>query len=348
MMKLLSSTLVTKTLPTSAPTWQQRIKALLPWFFCALIFYYLLRQVPPREVADALKLANVPLLFFYGLVYFLVVFIIDGYALKHFIGRFATPVSFRELSIVRGVSYLMMIINYAAAQGALAVYLKKTHNAGVAKTLGTLFLMSLTDILLVFTSALLALSYAETMTNFHGLNLRSIAFKTVPLLYLGFILWILFWKNIHRPFIVNLKRFRLVHWLLEHDLFLIFREATLKDYLVLFACRAPLLVLIIASFEFALMAFHSSIDWLWIFLYNPIAMFLTALPLTPAGLGTGQFLMIEFFEHLIKSPLIDQGLSTSQNLLFTSSLAWGLINQFYKAIFGLICLSKTSKKSSVL
>lgn len=334
---------MTTAIPT-ASTSRQRLKALLPWIFCALIFYYLFRQVPPQDVATALKLADAPRLLLYGLVYFFIVFLLDGYALKHFIGRFATPVGFRELAIVRGVTYLMMIVNYAAAQGVLAVYLKKTHGAGVAKTLGTLFLMSLADALLVFTSALLALAFSPSLADFHGLNLRVIAFQTVPLLYLGFVLWIAFWKNTHRPIIAKLRRFRPVKWLLEHDLFHIFREATLKDYLILFACRAPLLVIIISAFNFALLAFHSFVDWRSIFLYSPIALFITALPITPAGLGTGQFLTIAFFEHLIKSPLIEQNLCTPKNLLFTSSLAWNLINQFYKAIFGLISLSLSSRE----
>lgn len=319
-----------------------KLKIILPWVFCALIFTYLFSHIHPVEVLTALKLADNLRLWLYGFIYFVVVLLVDGYALKHFINRFATPVSFNELFIVRGVTYLMMILNYTAAQGILAVYLKKTHKASIPKTLGTLFFMSLADVLLVFTSALLALSYSSVV--YQGIDLRSLAFRFVPFLYLGFFLWILFWRNTHSTFVKRAKRYRVVHWILEHDLFLIFRMATAKDYLVLFLMRAPLLFVIIGSFNLSVMAFHSHIDWIWIYLYNPVMMLLTALPLTPGGLGTGQFLTIEFYKNVIQSPLFAQNLSSPQNILFASSLAWGLINQFYKAVFGMLCLTKSSRK----
>lgn len=317
------------------------LKAILPWLACAAIFAWLLHRVEPREIFAALKLADKPRLFGYGFLYFLIVLVADALSLKHFISRFATPITFGELVVVRGATYVLMVVNYAASQGAFAVYLKKTHGAGLSKTAGTVFFINIADILLVFTSALLALTMSPV--KFGGLDLRPYAFTVVPLLYAGLVSWALFWRNIDRPIIARWRRFRIVAWLLEHDVFFVFREATFKDYAVLFLSRAPLLFVVIGSYNLAIMAFQAHVDWFWIYLYNPVVMFLTALPLTPAGLGTGQALSIAFFKNVVTSPLFVIGSTNPENLLFTSSLIWNLTNQIFKATFGAFCLTKTSK-----
>lgn len=317
------------------------LKIILPWLVCLAIFVWLLNHIQPKEIWAALKFADKPKLLAYGLTYFFIVLTTDALSLKHFIGRFATPITFKELVMVRGATYLLMIVNYAASQGAFAVYLKKTHGASLSKTAGAVLFINIADVLLVFTSALLALTVAPV--SFGGMNLRPYAFTIVPLLYGGLALWALFWHNLDHPFIARWRRFRPVAWLLEHDVFLVFREAGFKDYLVLFLARAPLLFIVIGSYNLAIMAFQAHIDWFWIFLYNPLVMFLSALPLTPAGLGTGQALSIAFFRNVIQSPLFANGSTSPENLIFTSSLIWNLANQVFKAIFGALCLAKTSR-----
>lgn len=123
----------------------------------------------------------------------------------------------------------------------------------------------------------------------------------------------------------------------------IFREAKLKDYITLLLFRLPLIVIVLGGYNLALMTFHSFVDWASLYLYNPIIMFVGSLPITPAGLGTGQYLAVEFFKKIITSPLLDQGNLTPASLLLTSSLLWGLGNQFLKMLFGLFSLSRTSK-----
>lgn len=326
---------------TQIPLW----KRILPWLVCLGIFVYIFQKIDFSQVIASLRHANLTLLFSLGLFYFLYILIIDAFATRHFITRFSTPVTLGEIIIIRGVTYLMMILNYAAAQGIFAFYLKKSHQASIAKTLGTMFFITLADLLLVFTSALLALFFSNTV--FHGINLKNLALQTVPLMYLGYILWILFWRHVDRPKLRFLKRYRLTQWILEHNLFIIFREAKFKDYVILFLYRLPIIVVLIASYNFALMSFHSFIDWIWIFLYNPIISFITALPITPAGLGTGQVLAIEFYKNLITSPLIGQSITSAKDILFASSLLWNLINQLYKALFGVICLAYAQKKMNL-
>jgi hypothetical protein len=320
----------------------QTLKKILPWLFCAGIFAYLFTTIHPKDMAKALALADLPRFFYYSAVYFVLVLYLDCFALKHFISRFAATITFRESWLVRGASYFLMIFNYGAGQGSYAIYLKKAHGAPLAKTLGTIGFISVADALLVFTSALIASSFQPVI--YQKWNLSQLAQIIVPLIYLFYGVWIWFWKNCDRPFLVRGQRFRIIKWFVSHDVFFIFREATRKDYLMLFILRAPLLVIVIAGYRWALLSFQTELSWHAVFTYNPIIMFASALPLTPAGLGTSQVLSIELLKDLIQSPLITSGTATAANILLTSSLLWFLANQVLKALFGLYALTQISRK----
>lgn len=318
------------------------LKKILPWLFCIGIFYYLFTHVHPKDIAKALRLADLPNFLYYSVVYFVMVLYLDCFALKYFISRFAAPITFRESWLVRGASYLLMILNYGAGQGAYAAYLKKTHNAPFAKTLGTIGFISVADALLIFTSAFIASSLTPVV--YQGLNLSRLAQIIVPIIYVFYGVWIWFWKNCESPFLVRGQRFRLIKWFISHDIFFIFRVASRKDYIMLFVLRAPLLIVVLAGYRWALLSFQTELSWSAIFTYNPIIMFISALPLTPAGLGTGQVLTIAFFKDIIQSPHIISGATTAANILLTSSLLWFLANQVLKALFGAYALTQTSQE----
>lgn len=308
---------------------------------CLLIFAYLFRQIEPGQVLAAIQISNLTLFLLYSLVYFLLVWVIDCFALKHFISRFSTPVTFREIFIVRGVSYLFMVINYPLSQGAMAIYLKKIHGASVAKTLGTVGFVMIVDLLLVLSSGLVALSFTDVTLK--GIDIDWIAFRLVPVLYLAFFAWVWIWKNTDQGIFKKWRRYKVINWFLSHDVFLIFREATLKDYIALFAHRTPLLVIILAGYNFALFSFQSGLSWGTLFLFNPIIMLVSTLPITPAGLGTGQYLTLFFFQNSVHSPLIVSNILDSRQILFASSLLWGITNQICKMFFGTLCLLKSPR-----
>lgn len=319
------------------------LKKWIPWVVCFYLFHSLFKQVDPQAVYQAFTLANPWSFLLYSLSYFLLVWILDCFALKHFISRFSTPVTLREIFFVRGATYLLMIINYPLSQGALAVYLNKTHHANIAKSLGTVGFVMMADLLLILTSGLAALSF--THVEFGGVDLNRAAFKLVPLLYVGFFFWVWVWKKTDQGILKKWRRFKIINWLLSHDVFLIFREANFRDYLVLFAWRLPLLVIVLAGYNFALFSFHARLDWTTIFLFNPIIMLASTLPITPAGLGTGQYLTMLFFQNSLHSPLIVSKILNSEQILLASSLIWSIINQVYKFIFGALCLFFIPKES---
>ena len=332
-----------QTIVTPRKRFQGKVKIWGPWLVCGLIFFYLFRQIRPTEVLATLKFISVGPFVLYSFLYFILVWTIDCLALKHFLTRFSIPVTLKEMILVRGVSYLFMIINYPLSQGAFAIYLKKTHNAKIAKTLGTLSFIMIADLLLVLTSALIALVF--TSPDPFLLSIQNLAIEFILAIYLGYVLWIWFWKKIEGGSLRGLKKYRLIHWILSHDIFLIFREAKTKDYLLLFGYRLPLLIVIIGGYNFALFSFQSSLSWIDLYLYNPIILLILALPITPGGLGTAQYFTIYFFSDRIQGPLLTAGKITAENLLFASNLAWAFLNQLYKIAFGMFFFVRGNRKN---
>lgn len=257
------------------------------------------------------------------------------------LNRFVTPVTFREMWFVRGVSYIIMILNYHAGQGAFAIYLKKTHQASISKTLGVMAFINIIDLVVIYTCAILAAS--GTQVTFRNLDIRLTLMSSAPFFYLGLLVWILFWKSTDKDFMKPLKKLRLIKWILDHNIFMIFRDASIVDYIILALIRLPIAIVAIAAYNFAIQAFQAHIDWSDILVINPIIMVLSTIPITPSGFGTGQILTIEFYRNLVSSPLFASGIISRESLLFTSNIVWVLANMILKAIFGAYCLSKTSK-----
>ncbi len=309
----------------------QTIKKILPWAIAALIFYWLFSKIDPQQILEATRAADMVWFSFYAVAYFFVIHILDCAAIKHFISRFAAPISHRESWIVRGVTYLIMVVNYHAAQGAFAVYFKKTHGAPLAKSLGTMLFVSLIDLIIVLGCAFVGASLGGATGSLKTLG--PILLILVPVSFICFTVWAWFWKNLHLPVLQKLTRFRLYNGLIHHDTFFIFREASRRDYLAALLYRVPINIVSIGAFNLALWAFGTHLSWHTLFLYNPIIIIFGTLPITPAGLGTSQVLFVEFFKD-----------SVPATTLVASSLLWMIANQLIKLVVGAASLAFTSRK----
>lgn len=290
-----------------------RAKSILPWFFCLAIFVYLFNRVPLAEIRFEVSRLHWPAFLICSFLYFLVILYGDCVGLHYFFKRFVAPVTYQEVVHVRGASFLLSVINYLLGQAALAFYVKKQYRASLAKSLGVVSFVTVMDLLLVFTSGLLALGQ----------------WGFVLLLWLAYAAWAFFWRTLSGQNLARLHSYPVFHKIFSHSIFLIFREASRKDYVVLLLTRLPVLFVVLASINMAFLAFGVMLPWAKVFLFHPIVLLASSLPITPAGLGTSQMLMMQFFA--------DQNLMPA-HLVFTVSLLWNLANQIYKTLYGGIAL----------
>ena len=313
----------------------RQTKAILPWFLCLAIFVYLFNKVPMDEIRFGLTQLHWGAFVLFSFLYFLVILYGDCVGLHYFFKRFVAPVSYSEVVHVRGASFLLSIVNYLLGQAALAYYVKKQYHASLAKALGVVSFVTVMDLLLVFTSGLLGLS----ATGRYGSSL--VLKMAVGLMWLAFAGWAFFWRQLSACNLARLDRFPFFHKIFSHSIFLIFREASLKDYMVLFFTRLPVLLVVLSSVNLAFLAFGAMLPWEAVYLYHPIVLLVSSVPITPAGLGTSQMLMMQFFgDILILPPALAQNV-TPVHLVFIASLMWNLANQIFKAAFGGFALYKS-------
>lgn len=320
---------------------KKRIRQFLPWLIALVIFYFLFRQIPPKDVLLTFSRANIPLFFLCAIAYFFIFLSADSWGLWWVINRFSTFVTYKETLLTRGASYLLTVINYNLGQGGIAFYLKRTHQAPIFKTLGAIFYLSLIDLTVMMTCGLIAALCGNIV--YRGLSLSPLVIKVVLIYYLLLALWFVFWANVNRPIMAPLKRLKIVNWILHRTLFYAFRESRGGDLIQAFAIRIPATLLILAGFYICIYTFRSFIPIVDIALYTPPLMIVGTLPITPAGLGTVQALCIEFFKTSLSSPLVDQKIFSVEQILLSASLFWAFTNLALKAIFGFYCLKKESK-----
>lgn len=320
---------------------KKNVKRLLPWAIAAVIFYFLFRQIPPGQVIKTIPHANIPLFAFYAITYFVVVMLLDCVGLRWALTRFSTRVNLKETILMRGATYLLMLINYNLAQGGIAFYLKKTHKAPIFKTLGTISYLTMVDLTLVVTCAVLAVQFQDVV--YRGESLRGYITRAGLLFYSVLIFWVIFWKNIDRPIFRPALKWKIVEWFTSRPLFATFREASAMDDIKMVFFRMPIIFLIVVSFFLWIHAFRASIPFSHILIFSPVIMLISTLPITPGGIGTVQALCIEFFRIGVQSPLISQKLFSTEEVILAASLLWGFGNFLLKIAFGFFCLKQKSK-----
>jgi hypothetical protein len=85
--------------------------------------------------------------------------------------------------------------------------------------------------------------------------------------------------------------------------FSVFAEATVADYAKMVALRLPMVVLFVAHNAVLLPCFEIDVPLSGVAACTPIVSFVTALPISIAGLGTYQVAVRELFGHALGQPL---------------------------------------------
>lgn len=317
---------------------KKHLKTWAPWVILALVFYFLFKQIPPENVWKVAQNVNLPLFIFNALLYFFLAMLADCMGLRWAFSRFLTPINFSETFFMRGATYLLMLLNYNLGQGAMAVYLKRTHKIPAFKTLGTVFFLTLTDLSLMLGFGLLAMSLQPTVLR--GIDLQPGAIRFAILFYSCVLLWVGFW--IFSKKLTAVRKWKVARWFLENPVFTTFVDAKPMDYLKVVVLRIPMICIVISGIFLMLTSYSSSLSFLDLVSRTPVAMLLNTLPLTPAGLGTGQVIAVELYSPVLRSGLFERGFNASE-IIVASTLFWMFANLLLKVLFGFFCLKKKSR-----
>lgn len=257
------------------------------------------------------------------------------------LNRFSYKVKFKDIFLARGVTYLIMILNYPASQAAFAYYLKRRCKTPIFEALGIFLFIIFIDFVWITTLAFIGSFFQDYTIN--GINLGRMVRIFTVCAYFFVILWFAFWrgwseiifgKSLDSKF---LKRQR------KRRVFYIFEHAKILDYVYVAIMRIPIHLTIIISMYIVFMTFGVSIPFTKILGNIPLVFFIGTLPITPGGLGTTNMAMVELLHRHLRGSIFNSGLITPQDLILAATILWMFVNYLLKAITGTIYLRHVSK-----
>jgi hypothetical protein len=284
---------------------RSKIRAIAAWTMALGLLGYLLRRSSVVDVVHAARLAapwTIPAL----VLLTVVVYLADTLAICRIFGWFLARLSFREVLIVRGATYLLAVISYAVGQGCMVYFVNRSRGTPIAKGAGAVLLIMGTNLLLLllFATAGLALS---------GEVPRALP-AAVAVAYGGLAVYVA---------VVALKP----RWLTRKPLLGVLVDAGLRGHLKATAIRVPHLMSLLAFNYVGLRAFGIDVPVGHAVLCLPVVYFIAVLPISPAGLGTTQAAMTLFFGRYAPTATI-----------LASSLAAQGVALAVQALIGLACL----------
>ncbi len=277
------------------------LKRIIPWVVSLGLLVYIAWTTDPARAWDAFQRADFLRFLVVLAVGIAVGYLYDSLSLTLLFRRFNAPVGFREILWLKGASYLLNIVNYNAAMGGIAVYLRRVRRVDLLEGGSSLLLLNVIDILGVCILITLGLLFAgETVATV----LTSEVTRALGWILIGAVTLVagalLYW-NAGWNFLVfgRLRNLRIFH---------AFREARVVDYLWLIGLRLGLL-LVYVTFTWQIAAcFNLQIPFGAMLTLQPIVMLVGTIPVSVAGLGTTQMAMRVFYggfaSYLALGPLM--------------------------------------------
>ena len=302
---------------SSFPGLKRVLAKLWPLLLALAILAYLFTRIPRAALWDAL--ASGPWLWLGAYIVFVVLLVLlaDAYATCVSLRVMGLRPQFSLIVLVRGATYLLGILNYSLGQGALGFYLQRSGLATVRAAGIVLFLLIVNSGLLLIMSGLGLLAGAFPGGGFPGLSFLALGLAAGMLAYL---------------IVVSLRP----HFLQGSRLLAPLLEAGLGGHLRAAAGRMPHVLILLITFWGAIRLWGIPVPLLQGLVVIPVVLFLSALPITPAGLGTFQAGMVILLGPYV--PLADPEARAAAVLAF--SLVYQCLGLTIQAILGIWCCQK--------
>lgn len=252
---------------------RKKLGPVVAWAVTIAILLYLFKTIPLAKVWAAFHAAYwwaIPA----NAIIVLAVYAADSYAIKKTFGWFVAPLSYREVLVVRGATYLLALVNYTIGQGAIVYFVKRSRGVPLLRgTAAVLLIMGINVLMLLVLASL-------------GLLLAVDVPPALPMVVLAGYLGLTVYA------IVMALRPR---WLAQRPIFDVLLSAGLKGHLRSMAVRIPHICTLLALSWVALAAFGVVVPVGRALVCLPIVYFVAVLPISVQGLGTSQAMQILFF-----------------------------------------------------
>jgi hypothetical protein len=290
---------------------QKRLLRVLPWVVTAGLLAWLFHRIDFVQFKAGVQGAAgwlVPAV----LACVAVVYVADSFAIWKTFGWFLTRMSFTDVLLVRGATYLLAAINYNVGQGAIVYFVHKAAGVPIVRGIATvLFIMGVNVLALLFLASggLVvppAVPHAVTVI--------------VVVAWIGFAVYALtVWL---RP-----------RWLASRPLFGVLLNAGVAGHARALAVRLPHIACLLAFQISAMHAFGVAVPVLDAIAVLPVVFFIGVLPISVQGLGTTQAALVYFFARYAPG-----NQTMREAAVISASLVAQTIALAFQATLGIICL----------
>jgi hypothetical protein len=290
---------------------RKRLVRVLAWVVTAGLLVLLFRRISIGEVVAAARGAagwTIPV----GLFGALAIYLADSFAIWKTFGWFLARLSFVDVLLLRGATYLLAAINYNVGQGAVVYFVHRVAGVPIIRGAATvLFIMGINVLALLFL-ATIGLGAAPAVP--HAVAI------IVIVAYAGLALYLV--AVAAKP-----------RWLASRPLFQVLLGAGLGGHLRALVVRLPHIAGLFAYQICMLRAFGVAVPIVGAVAALPVVFFIAVLPISVQGLGTTQAAMVYFFARFAPGDHQAQ-----QAAVLTASLVGQALSLSFQAVLGILCL----------
>lgn len=259
-----------------------RLKTIAPWLGAIAIFGYLFWDVPYEDAWEAARSARLDLFIPEMLIAVIFWFLLDSAALAYLLTRFNAPVSWAEARSIRGITYLVTVLNWNVGTAAIVLHLRRSKRVPALESTSSLFFYGNCDATL-----LMALTLIGTSTFPDSAGLATI--QKFAAVFFAFQIGIFILLTTNRPDWAWVRRVR------GAAIVRSYRLSSLQDFSVVMGLKLIYFIGFLWIFWAGSHAFGVGIPFSLAVASAPAIMMISALPVSPAGLGTQAAAMVFFW-----------------------------------------------------
>lgn len=251
------------------------LRHVLPWAVALALLAWVFSRVPLGAFGEALSRGHFHWFIPAMAAVMAVIYLADCFAIAKTFSWFTIPMSYKEVLRIRGASYLMSVVNYNLGQGAIILFAKRAKGLSLRLGTGTvLFLMGINLLVMVLLAAgALALGAAPKAA-------------TLWPWVIGLLVLFIFYLGAVASKPAFLSRIELLQPILR---------AGVSGHLLALLVRLPHIALVLLAHLLGMLAFDLRPPMDVFFAYLPVMLLISALPISPQGLGTAQVAAVFFF-----------------------------------------------------
>lgn len=293
---------------------------LYPWLLAIAILIVLFLRIPMGDLKNGFAKGPILSLSFYVFFQVIIVLLMDAYATNISLAVTGFKQRFTMIFLARGATYLVGILNYALGQGALGVFL---HRCGVRanQATGALLFMVIINV-----GVLMLVAGLGSLVGDQPGSVSRIISSMGFLLLAGIVIYL----------ITVAMRPRLLQ---RYPLLAPLWEAGLRGHLLAAAGRFPHVLILVLTHWGAMRLWGIAVPLSIGMVMIPVVLFIAALPVTPAGLGSSQGVQVVLFSPYVHA--LTSEARAAEVLVY--SLVYYCLGIAFQVLLAFLCWQRLSR-----